>query len=171
MQQRVSELTRIETNLRNNILNNKDRVKRLWNTAFDHTNENRDQDKKELDRWQEVVRNQESELLDVQSEISSLSSQIQSHELALVPQPVVQYDNSLEVAQIQADEAQAKRDHEAREAQEQRQHEMQLAKIELMKLEEQRKAAEAARDAAALAKAQESEQFAAILKSLKDDAS
>ena len=170
MQQRVNELTRIETNLRNNILQNKDTVNRLETKTNQYGSETWQQDFDERNRWEEVVRNQEDELRSVQSEISSLSSQIQSHELALVPQPVVHYDNSLEVAQIQADEAKAKRDHEAREAQEQREHEMKLAKIELMKLEEQRKAAEAARDAAALAKAQESEQFATILKSLKDDA-
>lgn len=147
MQQRMNELTRIETNLRNNILQNKDTVKRLWGTAFDHTNENRDHDKRELDRWQEVVRNQESELSKVQSEIISLTSQIQNHELALVPQPVVHHDNSLEVAQIQAEEAQAKRDHEAAEAQKQRDHELQMAIIQrdtaLAQAEQAKLAAEA----------------------------
>lgn len=64
--------------------------------------------------------------------------------------------NQLEIAKLAAIEAQAQRDHEEK-----------LAKIELMKFKEQRLAAEAARDAAALAKAQESEQLAAILKSLK----
>lgn len=68
-------------------------------------------------------------------------------------------------------EAQKQRDHEATEAQRQRDHEAKMAMIELEKIREQRRAAEAARDAAALAKAQESEQFAAILKSLKDDES
>jgi len=57
------------------------------------------------------------------------------------------------------------------EADAQREHERRLALIELEKLKEQRLAAEAARDAAALAKAQNNEQFAAILKSLKDDES
>lgn len=64
--------------------------------------------------------------------------------------------------------AEQDREDAIREAQEQ--HEMKLAKMELLKIKEQRLAAEAARDAAALAKAQESEQFAAILKSLKGDA-
>lgn len=66
----------------------------------------------------------------------------------------------------------AKREHSQSES------ELKLAMIELEKLKlenenlkEQRLAAQAARDAAALAKAQESEQFSAILKSLKDDAS
>jgi hypothetical protein len=55
------------------------------------------------------------------------------------------------------------------EAQAQRDHEREMAKFELMKLKEQRLAHQAARDAAALAKAQENDQFAAILKSLKGD--
>lgn len=68
-------------------------------------------------------------------------------------------------------EAEAARKFKAEEAKKQREHEERMAKIELLKLEEQRKAAESARDAAALARAQESEQFAAILKSLRKDES
>jgi hypothetical protein len=63
--------------------------------------------------------------------------------------------------------AEQEREDAVRAAQER--HEVELAKVELLKIKEQRVAAEAARDAAALAKAQESDQFASILKSLRVD--
>lgn len=89
---------------------------------------------------------------------------------------IIQVEGKEALAREQRLADQAARQAEEADKQSEKDHEIQLEKIELMKLREKRleaeaqaKAAQAAKDAAALARAQENEQFAAILKGLKND--